>query len=248
METEKKSEKPKRARRTQIALEKDIMDAAKQVIEEFGFENTTVSAIVQRAGIEPNVFYKRFENLGSLFEQVTQRYDYWISDVMDIRAEHDDYGTFYHEIMTELARSLYRNKSMQKLLLWELSDSNPTTRRTAGLRESHSTLLMERLEFLFKDSDIDIDVFTALMIGGIYYMILHKNTSTFCGVDFSTRAGKERLLTTIRNASRKIFDNRLPAPGVLEIARRMKNQGIDEQTISACTDLTVECIRELRKQ
>lgn len=238
-------EKAKRVRRTKIALEKDIMDAAKEVIEEFGFENTTASAIVQRAGIEPNVFYKRFENLGSLFEQFTQRYDYWLSDVMDIDSEHDDYGKFYHEIMMELARSLYRNKSMQKLLIWEVSDNNPITRRTAGLRESHSKILREKLEDIFRDSDIDIDVFTALLVGGIYYVILHRNVSTFCGVDFSSKEGKERFLATIKNVAIKIFENRLPSPGVLEIAKRMKNNGIDGQTISSCTDLPLECISNL---
>ncbi len=59
------------------------------------------------------------------------------------------------------------------------------------------------------------------------------------------RTDLKRLMTTIKGASGKIFEHRLPAPGVLEIARRMKSQGIDRQTISACTDLPVKCIDKL---
>jgi hypothetical protein len=42
-----------------------------------------------------------------------------------------------------------------------------------------------------------LSVMAALLISGIYYLILHRNMSTFCNVDFSSKSGRERLEKTI---------------------------------------------------
>ena len=83
---------------------------------------------------------------------------------------------------------------MQQLLIWELSDDNPTTRRTAQLRESINEPLIRLLEHKFKDSSLDINVISAIIISGIYYLILHRKRSHFCDVDYNSRAGKDRFL------------------------------------------------------
>jgi hypothetical protein len=42
-----------------------------------------------------------------------------------------------------------------------------------------------------------MSVLAALIISGIYYLILHRNMSTFCNVDFSSKSGRDRLEKTI---------------------------------------------------
>ncbi len=78
---------------------------------------------------------------------------------------------------------------MQKLLIWEVSDSNYITERTAENRERHSQNLVEYFEKTDSDPNINIRVVSALLISGIYYLALHKNISTFCGIDFRSKEG-----------------------------------------------------------
>lgn len=247
MDKENKSPgKTRRPRRTNLALDRDIMNAAKTVIEANGFANTTLTAIMQEAGIEPNVFYKRFDNLDKLFDHFVQHYDYWFSNIVDINTAPNDHKTIYSSLLVQLARQLYRNKSMQKILIWELSEDNATTRRTARLRESNSKDMLEILNEHFENSEIDMAVVTALMIGGIYYLTLHKDRSTFCGIDFSTRAGKAKLLETIEKASDCIFKfNEQAALKTKSIARHMKEEGLDYEMIARCTGLKTEDVAEL---
>lgn len=242
-----KQGKARRPRRTNLALDRDIMNAAKVIIEKNGFANTTLTSIMQEAGIEPNVFYKRFDNLDKLFDHFVQHYDYWFSNIVDAKTVPTDPKGFYTKLLLELARQLYRNKSMQKILIWELSEDNPTTRRTARLRESNSVELVNQLNEHFKGTAMDMSVFTALMIGGIYYMTLHKDRSTFCGIDFSTRAGKAKLLETIQNISNCVFQFNSTVKkenNALEIAKRMKAEGIDNETILRCTRINLQDISE----
>lgn len=234
-------EKTRRPRRTNLALDRDIMDAAKTVIEKNGFANTTLTSIMQEAGIEPNVFYKRFDNLDKLFDYFVQHYDYWFSNIVDVKNVPKDPKGFYSTLLVELARQLYRNKSMQKILIWELSEDNPTTRRTARLRENNSGELVDTLNNYFEGSKMDMAVFTSLMIGGIYYLILHKDRSTFCGIDFSTRAGRTKLLETIESISNCIFNyNMTTNMEIVEVAKRMKAEGLDNEMIVRCTGLSQE--------
>ena len=56
--------------------------------------------------------------------------DYWISDLFTPK---HPMATINEKVMTEvftnLANALYNDSEMQKLLFWELSEDNPTTRR-----------------------------------------------------------------------------------------------------------------------
>lgn len=238
-------EKVKRNRRTNASIDNDIMIATQNVIEKVGFSNTTLSAIIQEANLEPNTFYRRFDDLDSLFDVFVEKYDYWLKDVVDIQADNSDYAEFYRHSVVGLAEQLYANKSMQKILIWELEEDNKTTRRTAALREDQSKRLLKNLQNYFANTDLDFGTFSAILIGGIYYNILHKDRSTFCGVDFSSRKGKEQLTQTVDTIIRYFFSLGRPDPKILEIAKKMQEEQIDNNTISKVTGLAIEQIEVL---
>lgn len=242
-----KDKKERRSRRTNIVLEKDIMEAAKSVIEEEGFAKTTLSAIIQKANIEPNVFYKRFENLEDLFEQFTRKYDYWISDIMDMQSEKDDYMEYSYNLMAGVVESLYDNKSMQQILIWDISADNPITRESAMARETASQKLIDKYNDIFKNSGFNFDVFSALVIGGIYYLVLRRHRGSFCGVDFSTVEGREKLLNTIKSLIIKIYNSLEEDMKVAKIVFNMKKEGLDNQTIAKYTGLTADEISRIAK-
>jgi AcrR family transcriptional regulator len=227
-------EKKRRSRRTKITIERDVLNAVASLIEEVGFANVTLTGVAQRAQIEATVFYRRYANLEELFDQYTHKYDYWMGNLAEmIPSELNDEESFKW-LMRNLTIALYKNKGMQQLLIWELSTDNSVTRRTAGLRELVNESLIRILENRFKDSDLDMNTIAALMISGIYYLILHKQRSRFCDVDFSSRTGKLRLEKAVDQLATILFSQLKKKQEIQLIADKLRSEGVSEYIINKC--------------
>jgi len=221
----------KRFRRTKVAIERDVLQAVGSLIEEVGFSNVTLTGVAERAKIEPAVFYRRYANLEELFDKYTQKYDYWLAGLAENIPKNLSDFEIYSWIMDHLVQELLKNKGMQQLLIWELSDDNVTTRRTSKLREVVNQPLMAMLEQKFKGTGLDVNVICAMMISGIYYLILHRKRSDFCAVDFNTKIGKERLRLGVKQMSQLLFAQ---VQKKNEIAERLRAEGVSEEIISKC--------------
>lgn len=237
----------RRKRRTKEEIEKLIDDTAISLIEYRGFDALTVRNIAEKADIEAVVFYNRYTNIEEYIEELVKKQDYWFTDIAknksnEILTEKDEY--LY--IIKNLFYSLDENKLMQQLLRWEISDRNSITQHTARLREFHTIPLVDKYKDYFKDSPIDIAAVSALIIGGIYYLILHADLSLFAGIDVNTEEGQKRIYDTIDLLSDILFnkiseyDNNL-----LKIAKRMKEDGMENEVIERYTDIPSSIINSL---
>ncbi len=198
----KKIRKP---RRSKAAIEEAVLKAVHELIEEVGFSKVPLTGIAARAKIEPTVFYRRYSNLDELFAIYTHKYDYWLAGITELMPTNLSDQDTMKWILLNLTKALYKNRGMQQLLIWELSDDNHVTRRTATLRERINDTLIKELDKRFNMSGVDLNVLTAIVISGIYYLILHRDMSTFCNVDFSTKSGRDRLNKTIEQLVDMIF-------------------------------------------
>ena len=185
------------------------MSAANNIIAEKGFLGLTATGLMKDSDIEPVQFYKRYSDLAEFIDDYVKKYDYWFSDTTKLQVDGENYREEYKQILSNLFLSLLDNKVMQQLLSWELSVNNETSRRTAGMRELHTLPLAERFDKIFEKSDVDIVALSSLIIGGIYYLTLHKNLANFSGIDVNTESGRERILETIRFLG-DLFFERLP--------------------------------------
>lgn len=235
----------RRKKRTKDELEKDIIMAALSIIEEKGFADITLTGITKAANVEPSVFYNRFNTLDHCLDEIVRKYDYWFSDIFqdykrDLYSE-DGYKYIFHELFASLSDS----KIMQQLLRWELSVNNSTTVRTANLREFHTTPLAENFHKLFENTSIDIRAISSLIVGGVYYLILHGNLTTFSGIDINTQNGKERIINAINYLAKKIFSELSPNNEKIKIAKKLKANRISNAIIAECTDLPLYLIEDL---
>lgn len=227
-------EKKRRIRRTQLAIERDVLKAVEELIEEVGFSNVTLTGVAERAQIEPAVFYRRYANLDELFDRYTQKYDYWLANLSEQMPGNLSVEETLRWILQNLIQALWKNKGMQQLLIWELSDDNPTTRRTARLREMVNEPLIKLLEYKFKDSGLDIHVIAGILISGIYYLILHRKRSTFCKVDYQSQAGKERLKNGVDQLTSLLQQCASRHNDSENIANRLREAGVSEDIIHSC--------------
>ena len=194
-----------RYRRTRANLEQDIITAAEQLIGEKGFSRLKLTELCERAKIESPVFYNRYEDIDDFVEKFVRNYDYWLSDNVTLDTKNLSPVENMNHIIQTLIDSLAANPVMQKLIAWELNENTYVTRRTAQHRDNNSQELIHYFENQLKANDINFNVGCAILIGGVYYLIMHKDLATFNNIDFSTDEGMQMLKETVSKMIYKLF-------------------------------------------
>lgn len=161
----------------------------------------------------------------------TRKYDYWFSDVIDSIEKNQCTEKEFRSIIHGLFDDLNSNIIMQELLKWEICDENTITKRTAQMREFNTMPLVRRFQRVFAESDVKIGSLSALLIGGVYYLILHKKRSPFSGIDVNNCDGQEEIHYAIDFFTDAIF-NRIKERGIEDrIAKRLRLNGVSEDII-----------------
>ena len=239
-----------RNRRKKADLDSHLLEAAQEMIKEVGFSNTTVVGIASKANIQASVFYNRFKDLDDFFEKLVREYDYWFNDSIIIE-ENLSAIQNYENGMNRLIDSFIENEIMQQLIKWELTSKNFITQRTAENRENNSKYLINYFSKDLKNETVDFNVLTSLIIGGIYYLILHRNLSTFTSVDFSTKKGIGLLKSTISSMVRKIYSrengikNHDSQLNNANIIRNLHKNGVNIEVIQKSYGLPIEVINSI---
>jgi len=226
--------KPKRYRRTKADLEADIIKSAEALIKKKGFSAMFVTDLIKKAKIEPPVFYNRYNNLDEFFDDFVKKYDYWFKDVIAGTQFPSNDEDGYISIFKEVQRALVDRSVMLELLRWEITEGNETTKRTAMLREMHTLPLVKSFEERFKDSDIDIAAISSLIIGGIYYLNLHRERSYFSEIDIKSEEGQKRIEHTIDMLGHIIFQYKEKEDIRASIAEKLKREGVSQDVIDKC--------------
>lgn len=100
------------------------------------------------------------------------------------------------------------------------------------LKEMHTLPLVKIYEEKFKD--IDISAISALIIGGIYYLNLHRDRSKFADIDLNTEQGRERIEKALENLGHMIFYYQELNDYKRAVAEKMKENGISDEIIEKC--------------
>lgn len=228
--------KSRRPKRTKAQIDDCIREAAVAEIVENGFSDSILYGIIRRAKIEPVVFYNRYKSLDVFYDEFVKSKDYWFNDLL----RGIDAPRFSSEelvkILNSLIDSLNKDSIMLELLRWEIANENTTTRRSAALREFHTLPLAKDYENVFKNTKIDMLSLCALIIGGIYYLSLHKNLSPFSGIDINTEDGKARIKNAIDTFVTILFDLKDADLKKQQIRARLKEKGLSDEDIDYCLD------------
>lgn len=228
--------KIRRPRRSKADIEEAIQKAATAQIKKKGFSMVLMTDIVKRAKIEPIVFYNRYKNLDEFYDTFVKNYDYWISDLIREHSSKLETEEGFREVLDALLDNLLDDRIMTELLRWEVSDGNHITERTAKLREIHSMDLINLYKGLFGDNDIDAAAIWTLAVSGIYFLVLHKDRSSFGGIDLNTPEGVERMHECFDTLAKMLFTYRAMRKEGAIIAERMRKEGLSEKVIERCLD------------
>lgn len=241
-------QKNRRERRTKIQLEQDMMDAIERLVCEKGFSNIPLLEFTHEANIDPNVFYRRYKTVEDIYSELSKKYDFWINDSIDVNQLHTlGDKAFFANGIKMLHRTLQANPVMQKILLWELTEINETTKHSAQTRDTMNSNLVLYYKRLFELINFEITPVLAILIAGVYYLTLRRGIATFCLIDFSSEQGKEKLDAAIDTITEMVFAQIEHRNRQVTMAKEMDKDGILHENICKYMGLSTKELKSLLK-
>ena len=193
-----------RKRRTKKEVEEIIWSAFERLVIKGGFNSITLIKLAREADVEPRVIYYRFEDETDLFEQYIRKNDFWLNNTASIDPKLSPKENA-KKVFINLIDNLYDNEIMQRVLLWGLNDTHKITRQMAQLRDLENIPMIDYINDKMKTCGLNINITNALIISGIYYLIIQRKIATFCMVNFNREESKEELKKTVCEIVNRIF-------------------------------------------
>lgn len=191
-----------------------LVDAVGAIIKKNGYKGLGLNAIAKEADVSKILIHRYFGGVDQLVEAYVLKNDYWIAKAGEVAVEAK--GKTDKETLRDLVISLLKghfeyfdtHEEMRSIILWEITEKTMLLNSVCLVREEVGSLLLEKAEPLFADSKKNLKGITAIIVSGIYYMILHakKNGSTICGIDVNSDEGQKEILDTIEQIVNWTFE------------------------------------------
>ncbi|MBU2650239.1 MAG: TetR family transcriptional regulator [Bacteroidetes bacterium] len=181
-----------------------LIDAVGTIILREGFKGIGINSVAKEAGVDKVLIYRYFNGMeGLLFEYIKQK-DFYISTSGTFQGEIE--RTEKHELTNVISkvligqlRGLIQNRELQELMLWEMVEKNELTLAIAKEREEIGYEISKTMKSKMSLSDNDSDAIIALLVAGIYYLVLRSRTvDIFNGIKINTEEGWQQIEVAIQ--------------------------------------------------
>lgn len=185
-----------------------LLAAVGKILRVKGYSGLKVSKIAAVAGFDKKLIYEYFGSTEKLIDEYIKSQDYWSKLTgSEIEIDISDGGHALSKLaLINQFENLKKNKELQKIILWELSENKPILRKLADEREEMGDIMFKNITdpYFGEEKAKKFRAIIALLISGAYYLNIHTatNGSTFCGLDMKSDEGR----TEIENAIVDIID------------------------------------------
>jgi AcrR family transcriptional regulator len=236
--------KDRKTRRNKQKVRYDLLDAVGKTLKERGFNQLGINTVAEMAGTDKNAIYRHFGSFEQLLDQYLEKQDFWLKSLSTYKdTKVENHKQFIKDLLLGQYETINRNKELQQLLIWELGELSQRTKSLSQRREQLSEAILKQYESHFQ-GEMDFNVMMSIIIAGIYYLILHKEHSTFCLVDFKNE--KDRIHKGIDQLIEIIFQARDNLQIKEQIAINAIKNGLDTQTVSKITELSLSRVEDLK--
>jgi AcrR family transcriptional regulator len=181
----------------------ELIAAVDDILSESGFRALTATNIARKAGKHWSLLNYYFKDVDELKKAYINDKDYWPPFFDRFKVSENpskqELQVLFTQLMQENFRFFLTNPQMRQIILWQISEDNILLRGISEAREKEGEKLLVMTDKYFKDSGVNIRALMALILGGIYYVILHAKTnkSTVAGIDANLAADQKAFLNTI---------------------------------------------------
>ncbi len=238
----------RKRRRNTLAVKMDLVNAVGTTLKKYGFSKLGISLVAQEAKVDKTVIYRNYTDFDKLLEAYIEKQDYWLQALKEVGENKiDDKREFMKQVLIDQFNTIYASKELQQLLIWGLSDNKGYISTIALKREIMSEGINEQYGSLLDDYGLKFNYISALMIAGIYYIVLNKDQSTFCNTDINTKKDKQEFIAILEWLVDLVFDKMEKINEMEQVAIRAHKNGINNEVIAEITNLSIERISEIIK-
>ncbi|MCX8532426.1 TetR/AcrR family transcriptional regulator [Chryseobacterium luquanense] len=174
-----------------------LLNAVGKILKTKGYSGLMVSKIAAVAGFDKKLIYEYFGSTDKLIDEYIRSQDYWSKFEAGDDVDLSDGGKELSKMaIVNQFESLKKNKELQKILVWEMSESRPILKKILDQREEVGEVLFKNItDPHFGDKSEEYRAITALLIAGSYHLNLYTghNGSTFCGIDMKSEEGRKKI-------------------------------------------------------
>jgi AcrR family transcriptional regulator len=197
-------------RKGREATARAVLDAAKAVLAEDGFQAFGVNAIARRAGCDKQLLYRYFGGLEGLADAIGAELAVELTEELKPLSVGASPAT-YHELMRRLAMALFDllrgNRLMQQINAWESAAPSPLARALAATRSQRMALWMHEMRgALAPPDDIDAPAVNAVIIAAIQQLVLAGAANgAFSGLPLQSEVDWKRAKAAILSVVDAIY-------------------------------------------
>lgn len=179
-----------------------LLQAVGTILRTKGYAHVGINAIAQVSGVSKPLIYEYFGNLDGLIDAYIKQHDYWkILHEAENPSEQPDHGRQYIlDMLNGQFDALHNNKDLQKMILWELSESRASLVHNSEKRDEQGDLILKEVTNGYFEADAKrFRAIMALLIAGSNYLNIHNsvNGSKFCGLDLKDEADRDAIKDAI---------------------------------------------------
>lgn len=191
---------------------KKFLDAVGKILKTKGYAGLKVNDIATTAGVDKKMIYTYFGGINGLMDEYIRSKDYWSNVTTEKMAPDIETGgrLFTEAMLLEQFDYVFKNKELQKLLLWRLSESRKSLSKMTNMQEENGENLFKFIiEPHFGERTQDFRAITAIIISGLYYLNMYSsvNGSVFCGIDLSTEEGRDKIKKAVSFLVDQTYEN-----------------------------------------
>ena len=195
--------RPHPTARDRDQTERRLVDAARQVLAEDGFQGFGVNAVARRAGCDKQLIYRYFGGLAGLLDAIGNDLAGWLTARLPKPPEGASYAEIVETLVLAYYDALRADPLVQRIALWELAAPSEQLTR---IGEARGRVMMRWMMEVRGDATpplgVDAPVVNALLIAAVQFLALAERAGgRFSGLDLSdetararARAGLTRLI------------------------------------------------------
>ena len=194
-------------RRDREATERRLVEAARQVLGEGGFQNFGVNAVARRAGCDKQLIYRYFGGVGGLLDRLGKELAGWLAAKLPPPPDGADYAGIVEHLVLAYLDALRSDPLMLRITLWELAEPSDELRKISEARSIAIGRWMAKMRgSATPPAGVDAPAVNALLIGAVQILALsEKADGRFAGLDLSQPAGRARLRAAVVHLFRSAY-------------------------------------------